>query len=213
MTTNVEDDVIEPGTGKGPPVLEDQIYPVVCRSVTSEVMEQDRFDHPNKLRFKLEVKGEVDDNGEPVFIDPLMNRTLTDKGPGSTLYKFAVAFGVLRSGEIRPIKMSEFVGREARAFITTAEEGGWPRVKEIMPAIKNNGSRPSGATTAASPRDSAVEDVERHLDEMEAFWKEVDDLGLARKEVTGQAKFTYDKEPFDLTKEERDSVIQMVAGK
>lgn len=139
--------IVEATAGSAPEI-EDGLYPVTCVAVEQTVMENDKFGHKNKLRFKLEIEGAFDGDGEQVYLDPLINEKLSlpDAKMVSTLTIWAGVFGVpIKAGRI---DTDDFIGKRAQALIQTEKEGDWPRVKDLLPAKKGQAAPTNGAASA-----------------------------------------------------------------
>ena len=186
---------VEATAGGEAPVIEDGLYTVTVVEVTEQTMENDQFGHPEKLRFKLLIEGLEDEDGDHVYLDPLLNRKLSlpDAKMQSTLSKWTAIFGVaITAGGI---DTDDFINRRAQALIQTAEPGSWPRVKDLLPLRKgakavaakaNHEHDPAYTATgdyvcrschvALDPRDAEGVDFT-------AFWSKVKALGRSRTDV------------------------------
>ena len=158
--------VIQPSTSEAP-VLEDGLYTVVCSGVEEKTVENDQFGRNDKVVVHLKIDDKLDENGDPIVIDPMMNRAWSEK---ATLFHYAQAFG-LDPDPMQAFDTNSMVGRKAQALIATEKEGAWPKVRELLPFKKGAGP---------SPRPVLEEVVEPDFD---GFWKRVRAGGYDRKEV------------------------------
>ena len=129
--------IVEETAGGDAPSIEDGLYIVTVKEVSEQIMENDQFGHPDKLRFKFLVDGVMDEAGEPVYLDPLVNKKLSkpDSKMQSTLSKWVAVFGVAVIGG--RLDTDAFVGKKAQAIIETDfEKSEWPRVKQLLPLKK-----------------------------------------------------------------------------
>ncbi len=182
--------IIQPSAGKAP-VIDDDIYEVVCLSVIEKHLETaDEFGKSDKLDFKIELVGEVDEDGEPVTLDPRCNRAWSER---STLFKWAQAFG-LDPDPLQPIDTDRFVGLHVRADIRTESEGKWPKVVAFSPLPKSRqGKAPAAPTqpTAASngpPMVTPAGDVDWQL-----WWREVERAGGTKEGVAKMLNVDFEK--------------------
>jgi hypothetical protein len=171
--------IVEPSKSDAP-VLEDGLYPVTCQGVDERTVDNDMFGNKEKLEFHLLIEGETYEDGEPVTLDPRINRKWSEK---ATLYEWALAFGLNVSPEA-PIDTDLFKGKKARAIIETAKEGDWPRVKKLM---KRSGE--VATTGTAKMAEGTTADV-LHFDEKgdpkpdwNLFWALLHRHGLNKKHV------------------------------
>ncbi len=194
------------------PTVANGLYEVECLGTEDVTLDQpDIFGKTDKIRVSLGLTGLVDEEGEPIIVDPLLNRTL---GKKATLRAWAEAFGVPPT-EGQEFETNWLVGCKAQALIQTEPEDAdgtrhWPRVTNLLALPKaraNGGSRPSQRPVGPLLQaDDGAEAISK-------WWAKTRAAGLDRKEVIEQSKFAYDgREPAELTGEELDSLYQMVAG-
>ena len=192
--------IVEATAGSAPEI-EDGLYPVTIISVEQTVMENDKFGHKNKLRFKMALDGLFDDENEQVYLDPLINEKLSlpDAVKVSTLTTWAQICGVpIKNGRI---DTDDFHGKRARAVIKTAKPGDWPKVTELMAvkqgqadAASNGHDLPdTAAFLQVNPSGDAVVDWPK-------FWALAKRYGLNAKHITDAAGIEKieDIDPFDL---------------
>lgn len=156
--------IVQPTTGGKAPVIDDDIYTVTCTEVQEIHLEEpDQFGKTEKLQFRIVLNDIMDEEGEPIFLDPRCNRAWSER---ATLFKWAQAFG-LDVDPTQPIDTDQFVGMEARADIRTEAAGKWPKVNDFLPLPK--GKRAPLAVVAEP--------------DFDGFWKRVRAGGFERKDV------------------------------
>lgn len=184
--------IVEPSVSKAP-VISDDIYHIICDSVTETTLDTpDQFGKVDKLDFHIRIldDGVVDDDGEPVSLDPRCNRAWSER---ATLFKWAQAFG-LDPDPLQPIDTVDFHGLEARADIRTESEGKWPKVKDFLPMPKaRSGKAPAASTspTAAAGGPPMVTPA-GDIDWM-AWWREVERNGGTKEGVAKMLKVDFTK--------------------
>ena len=190
---------VEASAGSEAPEIEDGLYPVTVKAVEQTVIENDKFGHPNKLRFTLALDGVTNESGETVTLDPLINEKLSmpDAKMISTLTKWAAVFGVaiVHGG----IDTDDFIGKRAQVLIQTANPGDWPRVKDLLPAKK--GSAPTATDgVAATNAFLKVEASGDPIVDWTLFWAVARKHGINMEGIVNEAGKgrIEDIDPFDL---------------
>ena len=190
---------VEATAGSEAPEIEDGLYPVTVTAVEQTTMEADKFGHPEKLRFTLALEGVVNENGETVTLDPLINEKLSmpDAKMISTLTKWAAVFGVpiVHGG----IDTEDFIGKRAQALIQTANPGDWPRVKDLLPAKKGS-APPATNGVAAANAFLKVEASGDPIVDWTLFWAIARKHGINKEGIIAEAgkEQIEDIDPFDL---------------
>ncbi len=221
------------GGYQGPPIPDD-LYVLEVKGVTLLPANgvPDNFGNiKDKLRIKFQLVDLEDEDGEPVFVDPMVTNSLSDgaggRFPASNYWKICIALGAEPENGI---DSDNLIGLRCKGMVTTdPEEGSWPRITQYAriakgagtqaPARGNGGSRPSQRTTEPVLGEESpfpglkVSQTADPAERISKWWAKTRAAGLDRKEVIDQSKFAYDgREPAELTGEELDSLYQMVAG-
>lgn len=193
--------LIQATSGGKAPVIDDNIYEVVCTGVEDVTLEQpDQFGKTEKVRVHLQLVGvEDEDSGEPVSLDPLLNRTFGQK---ATLRKWATA--LLNLGSIDDgswFETEDLVGHHARAVVKT-ETGadgkrGWPKVTDLM-------AMPKAAQKAATkPQEGRQPSEDAAVEELSDWWKSTRENGIDRKRVMAKSQEMFKAEPAEISGEQR----------
>lgn len=185
--------IIEPSKGKAPQI-EDGLYPVICRGVKAVTVDKDEFGNFEKVEISVELEDKVDEEGEPVTLDPRCNRKWGEK---ATLYQWALAFGVVASVN-ESFDAEEFIEKQAMALIETPEDGGWPRITKFSKRTQRKGA-PSAAQEGRQPPEGTVVDA----DVVSDWWKARLGEGFERVKVVALSKEMFeDRLPGELNEAE-----------
>lgn len=167
--------VVTAGNG-GSAKLDPDTYHVACIGVREDRIENDKFGHPEKVRFDLEVKGVIDpETGLPAVIDAMCNKVLS---PKSNLWRWCEAFG-LKPELGKPLDLESARGCEVFAIVAQVESdaGAFSRVTDLMPmprAQRMTGLAPAPQASVINPDGSS---------NWTAFWSAITKAGLNRGHV------------------------------
>lgn len=185
------------------PEIEDGLYDVTCTAVGERVMDTDQFGNIDKIELLFFISTLSTDE-EPVFIQPLLNRKWGEK---ATLFKYAQAFG-LNPNPFEAFDVERFVKARARVLIGHPNgDDGWPRVMQVMPLPKGTTQKAAAGNQKAQSRPIANDPPTSPAEEGAiAWWTKVRAAGHKRDEVIAASRAAYDREPVDLTEDERASL-------
>lgn len=156
---------VTPSSGGKAPVLDDDIYDVVCEDVIERTLEQpDQFGKTEKLEFRIKLIDVPDEDGEPVTLEPRCNKAWSER---ATLFKWALAFGI-DADPTQTFDTDIFKGKRARADIRTEAEGKWPKVHDFLPMPKMRNGKAQAKTEEP---------------DIDGFWKRVRGAGYAQRDV------------------------------
>jgi len=187
-------------------LLEDGTYEVELLSIKEHSIDNPSFGDGDVFKWSFAVVDEVDEEGDPIILDPVSNRKLT---PLTKFWAWAVALG--GQPEIgKPFNTDQLIGAHAMAQVEAKVKPdgtrGFPKIVALVAMPKQrNGARPERKTE--SPQVQATDNLS---DELNAWWKKILGMGVDRKAVVEQSRFTYEKDPWDLSPEERDSIFHMM---
>ena len=173
--------------------LDPGTYPVTCFDVRAEKLDKFTFGDGRVIRFILEVDDTVDEDGGPVYLDPIANDKLT---PKSKLTEWLNAFGVAAAvGEA--VDLESCIGKRALAVIGIKPgkdgSGEFSSVDSILPAQK---AKAAPSTVA----EMSIGD----------WWKHTRELGIERAALIQASEDIYSAEPKDLTGDQRAELLEKV---
>jgi hypothetical protein len=200
--------IIQPKSGA--PEVPDGVYTVKCIKVAEEIVEDDPFGKPDKVRLTLQLEGSFDADGKPVFLDPRVNQAWSKR---ATLYKYALAFG-LKPSLSDGFDTDALIGKRATATVYTEEEGGWPRITALVPLKAQAAPAAKAAPQASSPSEqsAAMAALAAEVDKnaLASFWEAVGESGTDRGTVADMADTMFGKSVSKLTSAERDELLGQV---
>lgn len=174
--------------------LEPGTYEVVCTEVKTDVIENPQFGNGDVIKFKLKVVDMVDEAGDDVELSCMANDVLT---PKSKLWGWLQGFG-LKVEIGKPVDVESALGKGAFAVVSQqpGKDGGlFTKVEEIIAMPKSQ----QRAVRAANPE--ALTTAE--------WWKLArDDEGFSREEIVEKSMALFEREPPELTAEERADLLK-----
>ncbi len=194
--------IIEPSKGTAPQI-DDGLYTVTCTGIRSMTVDNDAFGNFEKIELALQIQGVLDENGDAMSLDPRVNRKWNER---ATLYKYAVAFGVVASPS-EPFDAEDLIGKRAQALIETPTEGGWPRVTK-MTALKGKQATAQKAQEAPSEGATPFDTDEVVVDSLDAWTAKLRSIGYTPVEIRDHALAAYDRTPDKLTAIEREELAK-----
>ncbi len=157
----------------------------------------------DQLRVKFLLKGVQDEDGEPVFVDPLMTAKLSDGSDGryaaSTYYKMCIALGLEPEQISYGVDTDSLVGLECKGVVVTGDNG-WPRVTQYIKLPKAAGK------AAVRPQNAPEPSLIAAVEAVNGWWDRTRAAGLDRKAVLALSHERYEREPIDLTEDEREEL-------
>lgn len=196
------------------PEIEDGLYKLELRNVTLiPANGPNRFDpsQPAKdqLRLMFRIDGLLDEEGEEVFVEPLVNNSLSDgaggKYPASTYYKVCIALGLDPEQIEYGVDSDDLIGLWCQGMIVTAEEGGWPRVTQYT-KLPKGGAKNAARTRQEAPQPSLEEEVE-----ITAWFRKWTNKGHERSALVELSEGNFGgRAPGELTAEERGELERLI---
>ena len=170
--------------------LDPGTYTVRCMDIKEDKIENPQYGDGRVIRFILEVDDVLDENGDPVVLDPIANDKLT---PKSKLWGWLEAFGLtLEIG--KSVDCDKAIGQTAIALIgeRTGKDG--------------TGSFPSVESLVPSQRASTATDD----DSVSAFWSMARNKGLTIAQAKQACVEMTGLEPKDVTPQQRKEVLASI---
>ena len=164
------------------------MYTVWCMDVAADILEDAAFGDGSIIRFDLECRDRLDEEGNPTQLDAIANDKLT---PKSKLTRWLDAFGVkVATGD--EIDIEEAVGRACQARVVkkidaAGKDTGFSKIDDLLPLP--NSRKADGPMTLSD------------------WWAAMREKGHDTGAAKGQCVDKYGKEPKDLSIEERAEVL------
>jgi hypothetical protein len=193
--------IVEEGSGEAPEI-EDGLYDLTVISAVTGIREGPDKYNPEIIdapivHINMAVGDYVDEDGKPIVLRSTMNLKFSRGGsyPPSTLYLYAVAFGVCPA-QGTPFDTDWLQGKKAQGMIRTEEEGKWPRVvnESLIPAKKGSAqkaaTKPQEARQAAEPPFDVDDDDDAKA--LSSWWAETRKQGITRAQVNEMSQALFE---------------------
>lgn len=208
--------IVEEGSGEAPQISDDMYTLTVVSAITGIREGPDKYnpeivDAPI-VHINTAVGDLKDDDGNPIVLRSTMNLKFSRGGTyqPSTLYLFAVAFGVCPEPGT-PFDTDWLKGKKARGMVRTEKEGTWPKVipESLIPMPKTKAVETPPFDAPSVPVGGAEPPLADALAEAAALTDWTESLhvhGYSTKELIDHAMSKYQKPLKDLTAAQRDEL-------
>ncbi len=187
-------------------LLEDGTYEVELLTVADFVIKDPSFGDGNVFKWSFEVVDQLDEDGEPIILDPISNRKLT---PLTKFWAWAVALGAKPEiGEDFDTETLNGAHAMAQVEAKLKPDGskGFPKIVGLVAMPKTNARRPTGGST--KPDSESISD----------WWAKVRDEGFEQDYVREICLATFrttdgrGRTVSMLTPAERDELYKKLVG-